>query len=244
MPIIDGKRVKARFTSLKLDELSSVDRPAQAGAKAVILKRHDGDLQKGETTMPTIEELQAANAELTAKLAKAESDMAAMQEAMDEKDDECEKTKKALAAATDESVSVGGEVFKRSEVGDVSFRAMKAMAAERDRATFEKRADAEFRHVVGTTTQKALVLEAVEKMGGEAKDAMLAIMSAAEKMAAAGFNSIGTSYPGVQPTAKAARATFDEKVAEIAKRDGISQTAAMQKARREFPDDFANAYSN
>jgi hypothetical protein len=48
MPIIDGKVVRARFTSLKLDELSGVDRPAQSDALAVIMKRHDGADQAAE----------------------------------------------------------------------------------------------------------------------------------------------------------------------------------------------------
>lgn len=39
MPVVDGKVVRARYTSLKLNELSSVDRPAQPGALATILKR-------------------------------------------------------------------------------------------------------------------------------------------------------------------------------------------------------------
>lgn len=45
MPIIDGKRVRGTFTSLKLNELSSVDRPAQPGARMVIMKRDErGDV--------------------------------------------------------------------------------------------------------------------------------------------------------------------------------------------------------
>ena len=41
MPMVDGKPVRARFTALKLGELSSVDKPAQPGATAVILKRDE-----------------------------------------------------------------------------------------------------------------------------------------------------------------------------------------------------------
>lgn len=40
MPVIKGKATRARFTSLKLNELSTVDRPAQPGALATIMKRH------------------------------------------------------------------------------------------------------------------------------------------------------------------------------------------------------------
>lgn len=48
MPVIDGKVHRATFRSLKLNELSSVDRPAQAGAKAVIMKR-DGTDARADT---------------------------------------------------------------------------------------------------------------------------------------------------------------------------------------------------
>jgi hypothetical protein len=48
MPIINGQVVRARFRKLKLDELSSVDRPAAIGAKAVIMKR---DVSKGGNDM-------------------------------------------------------------------------------------------------------------------------------------------------------------------------------------------------
>lgn len=41
MPVIDGKVHRSRFTSLKLRELSSVDNPAQPGARMAIMKRHD-----------------------------------------------------------------------------------------------------------------------------------------------------------------------------------------------------------
>ena len=42
MPIVNGNPVKAKFTSLWLDELSSVDIPAQKDAKVVIMKRDEG----------------------------------------------------------------------------------------------------------------------------------------------------------------------------------------------------------
>lgn len=41
MPVIDGKVVRSRYTKLDLRELSSVDNPAQPGALASIMKRHD-----------------------------------------------------------------------------------------------------------------------------------------------------------------------------------------------------------
>lgn len=258
MPVIDGKPRKARFTSLKLDEVSSVDRPAQEGARAVILKRDEAptdkstpnnpDIEGGNEMAKTIEQLEAElaklqgeNTELQGKLAKAEADCADMKDKMSDMEEEHGKTKKALSDATDEVVKVGGEEFRKSEVGEPSFRAMKAMAAERDVARFEKQAQDEYPSLVGTVAEKALVLKARAAMGEDAQKALDAILTAAEKMTRAGFDRIGTGY-GAEPTEKAARATFDAKVSDIAKRDGIGRSQAMSKARREFPEEFATAY--
>lgn len=41
MPIINGKKVKSRFTSLMLKEISSVDNPAQPDALGAVIKRMD-----------------------------------------------------------------------------------------------------------------------------------------------------------------------------------------------------------
>lgn len=245
MPVIDGKVRRARFTSLKLAELSSVDRPAQAGAKAVIMKRaDDGNFNKGETTMPTIEELQAENTTLKAALATAKASCESAEEDKERMALELADTKKALAAATDETITVGGETFSKSLIGDASFSVMKAMAKERDEARFEKRASEEFPNLVGTPVEKGLVLAAMEKMDDATKTALSNILVAAEKMTSAGFGQLGTQYPGQQPTEKAARGTFDQKVSEIEKRDSVSKAVAMQTARREFPEEFRAAYPN
>ncbi len=40
----------------------------------------------------------------------------------------------------------------------------------------------------------------------------------------------------------AAQLRFEERIAEVAKRDGLKMTMAADKARREFPREFAAAY--
>lgn len=262
MPMIDGKVHRATFRSLKLNELSSVDRPAQAGAKAVIMKRADQsddkpEVNKGENTMPTIEELtaevgtlkgqvasltserDAATAKAAAATAKAEKAQADCEDAMKEKDE----AKKALAAATDEVIKVEDTEVRKSEVGPAQFALTKALIDKADKATFEKRAQDEFPNVVGTAAEKGLVLKAMAAMSEDTQNALTAIMTAAEKMTSIGFGRIGTSFPGEQNVAKAeAEAGFTAKVHEVAKRDNIPLSVAMGKARAEFPAEFAKAY--
>lgn len=262
MPIIDGKVVRATFTSLKLNELSSVDRPAQAGARAVIMKRDDrsGDkpeVNKGENVMPTIEELQAEVGKLKAQVtsltgerdaatakaadavAKADKAKADMDEMMTERDE----AKKALTAATDEVIKVDTTEVRKSEVGAAQFAVTKALIERAETAEFEKRAQDEFPHIVGTAAEKALVLKAMATMPEATSKALTAILTSAEKMISAGFSRIGTSFAGERTVEKAqAEAGFTAKVQEVAKRDAIPLSQAMGKARTEFPAEFAKAY--
>lgn len=342
MPVIDGKVQRARFTSLKLKELSSVDNPAQPGARATFMKRAEpiedhaavladvakyicendgahtfsevlaenkfsqdvwpcvdalsqsirsivGDaslaggereaainasvnqflaavrdispevskqlepllIRKREGQMPkTVEELQAdlnkVSADLVAANERADTEKAradkAEKEATDAKE-ECKTAKAALVAATDETVKYGGEEIKKSEVGDGPFKIAKAAANDALTARLEKRAGSDFAHVVGTDTDKALVLGLVDGLDAEApaRKALEAILTSCEKMTAAGFDRRGGGG-GEEPTNKAAVSTFDGKVTEIATRDKITKSAAMSKARVEFPAEFAAAY--
>lgn len=70
-----------------------------------------------------------------------------------------------------------------------------------------------------------------------------AIMRSAQAMAAKGFDRFGNGG-GLDATSDVAKAqsTYKAKVDEIAKRDGVSEFKAMQKARTEFPAEFAAAY--
>lgn len=146
-------------------------------------------------------------------------------------------TKAALVEATDETIKVGGQEFKKSVVGEASFAVAKAAADERDQARVEKRAEVEFGHVAGTVAEKALVLKAIERLPDDAKAAAEKILLAAETMAKSGFSRLGSS--GEQnPTAKAATQAFIEKVEEIEKTEKCDRMAAMRKARVAHPDLF------
>lgn len=344
-----GKVTRARYTSLKLGELSSVDRPAQIGALATIMKRHDGpapvikaapsilalavakyvddedgahtfaevleanefdekiwpmtsalsqsirsimgdkdikredketkvtqsvdeflaavrDLsptaekqlaqaissKKEKSTMKTVAELIAENPALKAhiddltgqiEIGKAEAQKAKDAEAkLKTEEEEHGKTKKALAEATDEVIKVGETEIKKSAVGEQSFVIFKAQEERALTAELAKRAQDEFAHVVGTPTEKALVLKAATTMDEPTAKALTAILTSAEKMAAAGFDRLGGGAGPTEDVAKA-QTTFKAKVAEIVKRDGITEVQAMSKARTEFPEEYAAAYA-
>lgn len=323
----DGTISRARYTSLKLGELSSVDRPAQGDALAVCMKRMDdpdaliaevakyicsedgahefkevlaenrfsseiwpftdalsqsirsivGDksvsteereskinssvaqfLAAVRTISPEIEQkiegliskreitMLKTVEQLEAEIATLKSDHTAEIQALtgraEKAEGELTVAQKALADATDEVITVGGVELRKSEVGAANFSVSKALRDERDMAVFEKRAEAEFSHITGTTAEKAALLKAIDAMPEEARKSATAVLESAEKMAAAGFAMIGVNG-GLTETAKAAGDTFTAKVQEIKKRDGSTEAEAMSTARREFPKEFA-AYNN
>jgi chromosome segregation ATPase len=334
MPIVNGKKVRARYTSLKLDEISSVDNPAQPSATGYVIKRmedadqaianickyvgvedgahtfrqvlhenkfseqiwpftdalsqsirsivgdkslsgtdreekirasveeflgavHDispvvsksleGLLQKEVNMSKTVEQLEkelaaaekrAADAE--AKIAKMEGDKAEYEEKMEGMEADLEETKKALAAASDEVVKVEGLEVRKSEVGEAQFKLTKSLVEKDARREREVEAAKRFPSLPGTDVAKGALLKAIEDMEDETmKDAANALLDSAEKVASLAFERVGKFDPNAEPTRKQATDTFMSKVAEIAKRDGIAQTAAMQKARSEFPAEFS-----
>jgi hypothetical protein len=349
MPVINGQVARSRFNSLKIGELSSVDNPAQPGARATIMKRHDGAkpnadtvafiakyigcddgahsfnevlidnkfsqeiwpytdalsqsirsivgdtaitgdqreekitqsvsqflaavrtispetaksleslIRKDENMPKSIEELTQKVEELTGQLTsanallatekaradQAEKAKADMEAERDKAKEDCGKAQKALAEATDETIKVGDQEIKKSEVGVASFNLAKSLANERTTAILEKRAAEEYPHVVGTATEKALVLKTIDGLAEDnpTRKAIEAVLQSCEKMTKAGFARIGTTG-GQSETEKAATDAFMTKVAEVKKNaPDMPDHEAMEKARIENPDLFA-AYQN
>lgn len=206
----------------------------------VVTKKEDHMSKTVEELQREVEkltgDLTSANALATAEKARAEKAEAALKT---EQDAHAE-TKKSLVEATDEVIKVGDTEVKKSVVGEAQFSVTKALSEERDLANLEKRAATDLPLVVGTDTEKALALRHVEKLDADApaRKALEAIIQSAQKMAVAGFESLGTSG-GLTETQKAAKDQFEDKVGEIQKRDNCSRTNAMSKARKEHPELFA-----
>lgn len=225
--------------------------PAEVGGEEPIEKveRQLRELiRKKEPSMKTVEQLQAEIdtlkgqiGTLTTERDNAIAAKGAAESAKAAAEGERDTAKAALAEATDETIKVGDREVKKSKIGEDTFAIVKAQEERAELAVLEKRAATDYAHVPGTDSEKALVLKAAGGMSEEARKAFDTILGAAERMAKAGFDRIG--YGGdVEPTLKAAQATFTAKVKEIAKRDSVPEFEAMKTARTECPAEFAAAY--
>lgn len=165
---------------------------------------------------------------------------------MDSSEDEKKKKVSDMKKA-DESFEFEGQKIVKSDVGEGAFAMLKSLhaKAEADRAelakaqaeaelaTLEKRASDDFGNLPGTDKEKASVLKAVSALDAKTKDYIEAVFKTANAGNKEAFTTFGTSETTVNKSdARAA------KVAEIAKRDNVSEFVAMQKAVKEFPDLF------
>lgn len=238
--IIGDKRLSGDEREAKVVEsvasfLSKVREISPQVAKQLegLVKKKDGPMPKSIEELTA--ELEKANGQietLTARAEKAESERDAALTAKGE-------AEKKLAEATDETLKVADREVKKSVVGEDQFAVLKAVADERDLAKLEKRAETEFRHVVGKVEDKAKVLKAIEGIADEdAKKAALAILASAEKMSANAFDMLGGRGATEVEDQETAKAEFEAKVQDIKKRDDCSTAEAMSTARRENADLF------
>lgn len=158
-----------------------------------------------------------------------------------------EKKKKKMASflskrQNDESLEVNGMTIKKSDVGEANFHVMKSQQealtkAQDDNETIrlEKRVSDEFPKVAGSTADKAKVLKALSSAPADVRAAAEAIFKSANEMASKGFETLG--HKKVDIVAKGTL-DFNSKVSEIMKRDNITKTQAMEKARQESPEAF------
>lgn len=200
---------------------------------------------------------------------KAELDMAKAESALSDEEkaymsDKDEKTKKAFmdmsaedrqkaiakSIDTDEVIKFEGNEIRKSVVGDEQFAVFKAMAKKaeetdkklseetnkREQIELTKRAEDEFGHLPGEVESKVDVLRSINKIDDEdTRKCLEKMLEAGDKAIKAAFDTIGHD----KETLKKTENDFKKKVAEIKKRDECSQTEAMQKARQEYPEEFA-----
>lgn len=189
-------------------------------------------------------------------LGKMDAKQRAFYEAMS--DDDKAKAKKgtmadldkaiAKAAEGDEVLKIDGNEIRKSVVGESQFAALKALAKKNDdlakqasdanetlqKANFEKAADETVKHLPGTTVEKGAVLKAINDLPEAVKKTLDTMLKAGEAAIVSAFKSVGHQGGEIEKAAGA----FQKKVDDIAARDGITKTAAMQKARAEFPEEF------
>lgn len=158
------------------------------------------------------------------------------------------KAKMKKAAEADETLEVDGSIVKKSVVGETTFEMLvkmhkkqedlaKAQKKDADAAAIakaEQRASTEFAHLPGTVAERGAMLKALGDIQDEnVRKSFEAVFTTAEGLAKMAFEQVGHQGGTIS---KADETQFKEKVAEIAKRDGISTSEAMVKAASEYPD--------
>lgn len=116
-------------------------------------------------------------------------------------------------------------------------RLAKAAQDERDLrelVEFAKVAEEQLEHLPGTVEEKASILKRLSKALPQNERIVLSrMLKAGNAGVSQAFESLG------HRVGKASTSDFTKRVTEVRARDNCSQTEAMQKARREFPDDYA-----
>lgn len=227
-------------------------------AELETVRKNSADPKEVETLKAKIVSLESDLDKAKKKSAMSDDEKEFM-DSMDEEDGE--KAKKFLAMSKseradlmkkagegDETVVVDGETISKRKVGDSQFKLYKRMADQESRiakaedeaamAGFQKRADDELSNLPGESIAKAKMLKAIAGMGEEDRKTLDAILKAADATAAAGFTRQGAGGKDLTKAQGDALSKWNSVVSEIAKRDSLPRTKAMQKAQAEHPEEF------
>jgi hypothetical protein len=117
---------------------------------------------------------------------------------------------------------------------DESEKIAKAEREARETAELAKRVDEELKDFAGDAADKVEVLRAVSKMDEKARTTLDAMLKSGGKAISAAFGTIGHRGGDAQKSA----GDFNKRVTEVMARDKVSKLIAMEKAEREFPDEF------
>lgn len=163
--------------------------------------------------------------------------------------------KRARVRLTDDTVNINGEVFSKRQVGNNLFTVLKsqqdridelAKSAQeekdlRELLEFAKVAEDNLQHLPGTIEQKAGLLKSLNKSLDNDERALISkMLHAGNGGVGAAFKTLGSRGDEV----KKAAGNFTKRIDEIRGRDSCTRTEAMQKARKEFPDEFAAYQGN
>lgn len=225
-------------------------------------KENFGELKKSvEELTSKLEKVEAekATAETIAKMSDAEKAYMDGLKTKKEKDSfmamDAEKRKMAMkkAADADEVIEVDGQEVKKSVIGDEAFALIKKNAermdkmeqdaeiqkAEMRKAHFVSLAKSEFENLPGETDLNGRSLDAVDSIEDEeVKKHLMAILKSHNDGAFVERGGGNADMKADEKVSKAAVDAFEGKIADIQKRDDVNRLAAMEKARKEFPDEF------
>lgn len=218
--------VKRIMRAFKMSEISAVTRPAQEGAlKAIIKSRSDdiesstdhGDVGKAlnhdDADGEVVEAVRCSGGDQVgtkespmtdnAKTADLEKQIGELKEELAKSVATIEAMNAAEIAKNDATIEVGGEVVRKSVVGDGVFKLLQAQAeaiAKANEATelaaFEKAAKEDFGNLPGEDVAKAKVLRSVEKMDEEVKADLEKMLKAANAAMGKAFVPVGADGGG------------------------------------------------
>jgi hypothetical protein len=156
----------------------------------------------------------------------------------------------------DDTIVVEGRTFTKAKVGSGLFTVLQQQQqrlnkvekqaleerAARELMEFAKVAEDELPNLPGTAEQKASLLKTLSStLSQEERQLISKMFRAGNGGLARAFNTLGTAAGG--DIAKA-RNGFEKRITEIRARDNCTRIEAMQKARRENPEEFAAYQGN
>lgn len=140
-------------------------------------------VDKKETSMSDemkkVADLEKQIADLTKRATEAESKVADL-------------TKAAEIAKSDETFEADGATIRKSDVGETTFKFMKAQQERIELSDFEKAASAQVPNLPGEAVAKAKVLRAVSKLDKDTAEALTAMLKAGNEAMAKMLKPIGT----------------------------------------------------
>lgn len=152
-----------------------------------------------------------------------------------------------------ESMVIGDRVVHKSAVGSDMFEILKAQKEETERINkalederntrelleFAKVAENELPHLPGTTEAKARLLKNLsEYLEPDERKLLTSMLKSGDRSAGTAFKTFGSRAEKAKTAGD-----FQKRVSVIKSRDACSYTEAMQKARKEHPEEF-EAFQN
>jgi hypothetical protein len=209
---------KLILKDFELEEISGVDRPAQAPALMSIIKRKT---KEPDMSAEELKKLQKQVSDLSDALTFAKG-MASLNDTekqfaagMDEKEQKSfsemssdeRKSRMEMAKQAQETMEINGTLINKAAVGADMFEVLKSQQAQIQKqeaetkiarelaiqATFVKRASDEYSHVPGSADQIGALLRETADISKGSKDTLEAVLTALEKSNAASFKPQGHS---------------------------------------------------
>ena len=137
-----------------------------------------------------------------------------------------EYAKQAEIAKGDETFEAEGVTIRKSEVGEASFKVMKAQQDKLELADFEKRATSDIPNLPGETTLKAKVLRAVSKMEKDVREGLEAMLKGGSAAFKTLSKSAGADTP---PDATTDQGKLDAMVNDYATKNSVTKAVAYTK---------------